>query len=1309
MQAKLKPVKQKLIAVLTVLVLLATVFSYFSFPAFSSADAATTEPYQKEELEISNGEFDQTSGSAPFDASNWTAEALGGTSEGATVNGIVDLSPESINSEDALKDFGLDIYEEFTYGAFPKTPFGKANSNFTDSDANALMINSKGSKVAYGYKSSTVSLSSNSYYKISAWVKTCDFGNIANNESGASILVDGLKNPLMFKNIDTTAFYGDSSASEDKDRNFGWVEYSFYIETSTMVDSSVTVSLQLGDAYTHTDRYGKTHEELHTASGYVFFDHVTAFRLSPDEFNTNVANIGNTENFSYPDSENRTYSVRDDGTAMYYSENDAEYLCIDDNGNIVGSDYAGYDAKEIGSFDNGGKGWSTAAESSGNFHYNVFDSLYEDTLGIENDIPFSPNGSGDRIALVSSFNPDRNEQFVPQNAGIVTDYFTVNRYRNYRLSVWVKTENGAVASAAIEGYDYRGGVITPGVNEGKPQLRAVTDLTEGDSTNTSRNGWREVAFYIKGSSFADYNIRLELRLGRATLGDNGTITTEDAAGVAMFDNVRIEELTSREYTDYSGGGTSVTFDPTATSNSISNNEFNNIEEYGEYGELYTPSNWTLLGAGEDGTTGMSTNQVNADYKDYVFGGVISSDATSYKYKRTDEEDYKEYGVATHKQSGADGIPSNLLMIKSDESTGLSAEKREKGGVAVGYRSSSFSISSESVQRVDVSMLADDISGYGANLVLKNSSGVIASIEKIKTTGNAYKTYSFYVQTGSSDLSEVYLEIWLGLYDKNNNTDKLAYGTLFVENVSLTNMSASTNSEDANATQQALESARRIYSSRAADYRAKGAGSDTDFAVYSSLTEDFSAFDYYDADYIRAPYNWAVNSVQSYDGNDALKYGIFDATGGQVPQGYKHNADNRYTMLVQNVSPASSRIRSSINYVLASGSYYTITVVAKVDIPTAQKSERPDYKGAYIGLADSEFYIEDVKTTATVTDIYNPDSDVQGEYKTFTFYVHTAGELATEDDTDTSNTSDTIVTMEFGIGGSDSNAEWAIGSMYVNSITVNQSSNIDFVEARDALETGGALIGKYSVIADYSDDDEEEEEEEDNDTGNITGDNWYVYTTVILAVVLIVVLIAVAVRYYGIKRKRDSASTDAPTYDRERTLVRQHNKRAEDDGAITSKSLDSYDAFDEFEEDRIEEEQLMKLEAEELSMLEASEAEAAKVKAEEAEASEAEQSPAPESAETTEAETESADEVKSEVTEEPTSEERDEDYTYSDEIVDFTPSEEKKRELAERQAAEERAKAEKEAAAKKAAEERAKAEAERKAANRRYNNWDSFDD
>ncbi len=1331
MQVKHKSLRQKLIALIVSLSIFVAAFSFVRLSATPIAEADETTAFAPTSVSVTNGDFSETSGDMPSTPNSWTAATLGETPEGSTVDGVVDLDPAVFNAADNgsistnLEKYKLDRYDEFKNGNIPLSPFGRGNNNYESSDSNALMINSNGSRVAFGYTSANMSLSANSYYKISAWVKTGVFDS-SDEKSGAYVKVNGLKNPLVFAGIET-----DTMTAPTQANNYGWKEYSFFIETSTMSDSSISISLQLGDYYEY-EKNGKTNSTIVTTSGYAFFDHITAYQYAPDVFFDEAAECNTMRSFEYGDSKERKYYTNAEGNALFYSENDSEYLAIKSSANgadaggktagvIMRESEVGFASEEIGSFDNGMKGWQAADNSHGNFNVGIFDGLNED-LGIKNTVPFSPNGTNDNILVFGSYDASNSESHPYSSAhfGYVTDYFTVPRYKNYRISVWVKTENGKVASAAISGFDYRGpnNDASDVQNYGKGQLRVESEISEGNADNASRNGWKELAFYLKGSSYADYAVRLELWLGSAS---------EEAAGVAMFDNIRIEEITAKEYTDYSGGGKSVTFDRSETNGAIANGEFNNIEEYDDPTLLFTPASWTRQSAGEDGTTGMSTVVPDADYNNWFVGGVISSDAKTFNYERPDGTIVS--GNANPDKLSENTLPSNLLFMRADGNTGVGGDLLAKGGVAVGYKSSSFSISSSSVQRIDIVLKAENIGGYGANLVLKQGTNVIATIEKIKDTAD-YVTYSFYVQTGDADISEAYVEIWLGLYDRKNNTNKLATGTLYVESVAINDLSSG---------EDALESARMEFAEQAENYqRMMDTKSDVEFATYSTLKDDFTAFDRYSDDFVKTPYNWSKSSINANDGDSAVVYGIFDGSnvngsndpegsgdnhkGVYVPDDYKHlGAINRHSMLIRNVSPASSKIKANMSYHLASGSYYTITVKAKVDIPEAQSETRPNYKGAYIGIVDSEYAISDIKTTATVTGIYD-DANDDGYYKDFVFYVRTAGELASEDDdssssSSSSNTADTVVSLEFGIGGA-TNDEWAVGALMINSIAVEQCSNIDFEEARDKIDTVGAMASKYIAIADYGTDDSDEEEDDTPDTSVNTGDNWYVYMSIIFAVVLIIVLIAVAVRYFAIKKRREGGAAEgAPSYDRERTLVRQHNSR---EGLIdeNAKSSDTYEMFDEDEEDRLEaaqlERELMSEETEEVEAEEGSPADADTASETEESGEVAEETSTEETTETVAEET--ATEESGEATEAnaegaPVEEvsETEEEYKYSEEIVDFTPSEEKKKELEAKRAAAEAAKAEKEAAKKRAEEERAKLDAAKREANRHYNDWDKFDE
>ena len=262
MQAKKTSLKQKLTAMIIAFAMILSTFTFVSTGSSFTADAAITEAFQNTSVSVPNGEFNESSGAAPRVPSSWTSAPLGNTPEGGTVNGVVDLSLSNITKDNALENLKLDGYDEFKHGISDHlTPFGKDDGKFEGSDSDALMINSNGSKVAYGYKSATLSLTSNSYYKISAWVKTGAFGSGTND--GASIKITGLKNPLVFSGIDT------SSEEKTLINDYGWREYSFFIETSTMYNSSVEISLQLGNSYDYTDKYGNEQSEIYTTSGYV--------------------------------------------------------------------------------------------------------------------------------------------------------------------------------------------------------------------------------------------------------------------------------------------------------------------------------------------------------------------------------------------------------------------------------------------------------------------------------------------------------------------------------------------------------------------------------------------------------------------------------------------------------------------------------------------------------------------------------------------------------------------------------------------------------------------------------------------------------------------------------------------------------------------------------------------------------------------------------------------------------------------------------------------------------------------------------
>lgn len=1368
MREKNNSLKQSSIVFLTIALIVAMILSCFSFVSFATAKAEDTSAdtlyAPVTAVDISNGEFGETSETDGVTTpSSWTGSVYGSTTEGSVKKQVVDVS----KLDDALiKD--LDIKDYITEYGMINTPFGKTSlPQFADSDANALFIGSV-SNATYGFASTSVSLSADSYYVIGVYVKTSDFGS----EQGASIRISGMENDIQINNINTVEYYRNAGVDEhsvnnDKENDYGWVEYNFYIETSTMSAPSVTVNLMLGSSYTYTGSDGEEKTTYRGAAGFALFDHVTVTQYSQSAFDDMLEGAAISNEKTFDDMfEDRTYFVDKDETSLLYSENDSVLLSVDADGNILDPDDPEYAANEIGSFENGHSAWTSVEQAPGGMITGTF-GVIDESKGINTseDIPYSPDGdTNGKIAFISSEYDTINETFKPAVTGVRSPSFVIERHKNYRIGVYVKTVGGETASLAVSGYEYRGALDNPDdpVNHGKGQLLSVTSLTEGDSANSTHYGWKQVAFYIKGSAFADYSISLELWLGKR--GTDGA-DNEKASGIAMFDGIVIEEITQSEYSTNSGSGTSVTFDAAEPENDINNGSFNEIEDYDEYNEPFVPSDWTLMAAGEDGTDGMSKNIVDADYRNYVVSGVISSDATSYTYRIPGTLEGTLTGSINTQYESENSHPDNMLMIKADGTTGVPAEY---GGVAVGYRSLSFNAEAQSVQRIDVKMRVSEINGYGVNLVLKSGDRVVASIERITDenpadgklrhyAGDGYKTYSFYVETGDFDINELYVEIWLGLYDDVNNKTKLSTGTVFVSDVTMTQLNTVTTDDEGNETvdESSLSSARSDFSQKVANYKSefythKAVPS---YACYSTNGETFSSYDYYSDEFLKKPYNWSLTEPTSSDG---VLYGIFDSSqiasdeygdiaNSVLPSGYKHNgAKNADTMVVKNTVPAYSKVTNDITYTLDGGSYYKITILLKVDIPYAQ--ETSEALGAYIGIKDTDFAITDIKDTSASGGTF--DDKVEGaydddSYKEFTIYIKTDGtspDAAEEDDSSTSNTStSTSITLEMGIGGSKVD-QYAKGTLMVNDITITQSDSVAFEEAQQSVANTSSVNKKYTCIADYTggaDDQTEDEEEESTESPDLSGNNWYVYMTIVLVVVILIAVVSVAVRHYAIKRKSSGENKgEKVSYDREITLVKQHNLRTKED--LIAEDVDAYDALDEEFEDRLEMQKALR-EAEELAALngtaedkpsapevspapeaeEADKAEATeeasdeKASEETGEEKTSEETAVAPAGETTEEATETADageeapETKAEEAEE--SEEDDEGYTYSDEIIDFTPSEEKRKELEAAKAEKARIKAEKEAAKKAEEDARAKLEAERKAATRRYNKWDDFED
>ncbi|MCL2675174.1 MAG: hypothetical protein FWE84_01065 [Firmicutes bacterium] len=731
-------IKNRILSAALCLCIALSSFSFLAYLApkvFGVAAAETTFSDFNTAVNLSNGQFTGSTSVAPASPSAWTGEYIGrnavddntgeflGNLGGNVVSGVISLDANFTKNYDDLK---LDIYPEFKKTAVPGTPFGAKSENpiggfnYPNTNKNVLMINTDGSRTAYGYSSESITLAANSYYKISAWVKTGIFGD----QQGAAFTLVGLAEPVGIWNIDTV-----NGLPKDGDRlpiltthnNYGFVEQILYIAVGPNTESA-QIRLSVGDN-ADSDHY-------FLSKGYAFFANVTAYQMSPTNFHFETVGLNNRQN------------------VLVYDMNPTSLLKVKDkNGNLI----------EAGSFSGGKNGWSRIDDDDNidPLYWNTYNGAGAfaeglDAFGFLAD-PRTPNGEFDilrnnergdnNIMVLSSF--EGNEKYRAVSAGIRSGGILVEKEKYYRLSMWYNTQNGASATVTVSGHD-------------TSYLGKLGDYQNGSlstDNNAGRYGWQRTTFYIKGSAFSDVEINVELWLG----GEGGY-----SSGIVMFDDITFEEITYRQHTDNKFGGTRISIDSFGSAGTgVSNGDFSEMD-FGEENIFpLAPTGWTFIDTKEAGTTGHSNNLVKTDD---IIHGVAPTEEIHYAANR-----FENYAGIENPRPSSDLFGRvNVLLMHSPVSA------------AFGYRSGGISISAETDYKLTVS-LRTSLQGFGAALILKNGNSIVANIEGIHSS--YFKDYSFYISNvgGSATLS---LEIWLGLTDRVDNTSKLSAGHMFVNTVSL---------------------------------------------------------------------------------------------------------------------------------------------------------------------------------------------------------------------------------------------------------------------------------------------------------------------------------------------------------------------------------------------------------------------------------------------------------------------------------------------------------------------------------------------
>ena len=1078
----------------------------FAAPAIFSARAATTSgdvifnDFLSKSFTVENNQFASSSGAYPQSPSSWTGGYAGSFKGSNTVAGVIDLTSEEYLDEEAYEAIKLDRYQEYAHKELPKTPFGYnttlPNGKLYFPGTNKKVLMINTNGSETAYGYSTGELS----LKARSFYKFSAYvktGEFSQSQ-GAAIKLSGFidESEIGFWNINTLSDVKKEAGVYELNSDNLYGWKQYTIYVATGYnDETVTLTLSVGD-----------NSEEHTcpARGYAFFDNVEAYELSATTFYQ----------------ESKTTQVNPARFTSYDMNNAPRLTVQTDDGET-----------EIGGFTQGLKGWVDIKEDEdGNTYggalkaiHNGMAPLAEDnTMGLTFDpvtpIGKTPYGSDNANNILVMYAKNK------VSAGLRSLPFTIKRDAYYRLGIWANAaelKEGSTASIAVSGQS------TIASDNYKLATVAVDDISVNAGSD-NRYNWKEFAFYIKGSSLKDVELSVELWLGRTT----------KSAGIVMFDDVTLETLTYSQYNDNNSGGTVVTVDAAAADTGVTNGNFATVGDYEEYKWPLAPADWTYHTAADAGTAGFSAQDVNTDG---VASGIIPTDEEHFEANRNN------YKGAPNPTDGRDYSIPNVLLIGSNIKT------------AVSYASSSFIIKADSYNKLSVNLQVRDIEGYGASLVLKDGVNVVDTIENITSTGNSFKTFTFYVKGTYGD-KPLTLEIWLGNIDRNVNRSKLSSGYVYVANVSL---------DTSNLTEE------EYINQRTAFKKAMTGNTKIDYVVLDLSYSDLTLFDRYSDETVKTAYKWNASTT---DPNTLYKAGAFDPTilplgQNEIPsyfaKAYETAANkNNNVLYIHNINPGATTLvtRESIN--LTATKYYIVSVSMLIDVPAMTDSQ----VGVRLEMPGIGRVFENIGNTHDTVGVAGDDGSIAYDkiFKTYNFYIAVG-------------TEDIGSTLSLTLGGGEYPNQYVAGRLFVSDINIQEITNITYEEETKDVEEDDEFIRFNSFISEGSEEAPENPDEENPDETPPAGDEntnapvsvtnaWWFVPSLLFAVAIVIAIVGVIIRKIIEKRSRRKTKEKTTSYDRKHTLTATYdetgsveveaNKNTEVKEVKVIKSDSGLDEFDE---------------------------------------------------------------------------------------------------------------------------------------------------
>jgi hypothetical protein len=1036
-------------------------------------------------IEVANGSFDNHSGELPASPTSWQETTLSTNQPSSEI--VKSGVIELTNSSYSINrdNYALDDY--FDENTFPQTLLDNKS---------ALLINTNGLTTAFGYKSDEIVVTPYSHYKLSIYVRTGDF----DTSSGATISLLGLKDSLNFVNISTY-----DPLKNNAQNSFNWQRYEFLFQTATY--SSIKLQLSVGQ--------GSDDESVvspnNTARGWAMFADVNLQQLSPLYYSNQItSNTGNVDS-SHVQVNDKSIDILGRIGANFVYDPLASSLISSQPADNIAHKTGAYIAPLVSNGDINRQDWDMLGART-----TVLDASWADSsnnFGLTSNYR-SPDFVVDRnVLLMSTFNPKINEFDERAIQATIKDV-TILRHEYYMLSIWMRQQS---VSDGIGAFVH----ITGQNNIASDNWELEVTKNNIEPLDSDAYGWNIQNIYIKGSNINDRKINITIGLGD---GVDGL-----AKGNLLITNPRMYSITASQYETLSADQTQVTFDPTPTDNKIANSSFDNVLEQEVFEYPLVASDWTRITPDSANTNGWSSNTVSTSR---ALHGVVPTAPLN-----TSIEDpwvmLNRRGIIRPTDHPSGRLPDNLMLISS---TGLTA---------YGFRSNSITLSASTPTAIQATLLANT-KGYGANLILRKGNNIISNIERIDTNGR-FVTYTFFVNP-NLDISDVTVEVWLGLGDTVGNNTKLSSGYVFVDSIQEVEFASAIGTTGHNLNNVTdFDSLNKHYTNVL--HNALVTGDFPNYNVYTEATNALFGFDRYDNNNLRTLTNW----THSTRGGNAIvdsttsSWGAFDidaARGNNIEGGtgliptnwvrntdtadnapkyiqqnglpnYVHstkNADNQlqfseqpFVLMLRHSQPTASKLSSNVKFATDENSYYKLSVKLNADLTALTE----DSIGLGIELAGTGFKFEDIRDTRDIS--YKDNPEYKGwwsnGYKEYIFYVKTTTQIPE-------------LSIDITLGGSGHSREYALGTVYINDISFETIEPNDFETAiSNDIDYEEYFEHRLEnrIFADIERGVPGPPPETDTDTG-LSPINWALAPAVIFAIFLVLFLFIIIIN--GLSKKAD---------------------------------------------------------------------------------------------------------------------------------------------------------------------------------------------